>query len=333
LLQRQLEEGRLIDAPRQKVAVFLDEWLGTIEATVRPRTYLTYELYARRHLIPELGHFQLDRLGPAHVQAMLARKLAEGLQPQTVAHLRAILRTALNRAVRFGLVSRNVASLTDPPRVERVEIKPLDPDQARRLLAALEGDSNRALFLLSLFTGVRRGEALGLQWADVDLDGAEVRVNRALQRYRGELHLDPPKTARSRRSVTIPDVVIEALRQRRVAQLQDRLLAGGGWRESDLVFTTRRGTPIEPRNAVRSFKLALRRAGLPQAIRLYDLRHSCATLLLIQGVSPRVVMEILGHSQIALTMNTYSHVIPALQREAASKLEALLKPVPQADQG
>jgi integrase len=162
-----------------------------------------------------------------------------------------------------------------------------------------------------LSTGLRQGELLGLKWEAVNLDGAELRVNHALQRFGGSLHLVPPKTLRSRRSVTVPALAVEALRRHRATQRDARLLAGARWHETGLVFTTKWGTPIEPRNATRSFKRLLARAGIRE-IRFHDLRHSCATLLLVQGVSPRVVMEILGHSQISLTMNTYSHVIPML---------------------
>ncbi len=197
------------------------------------------------------------------------------------------------------------------------------PDEARAFLGAARGDDLEALYRLALSTGLRQGELLGLKWEDLNIDGAELRVNHALQRFGGALHLVPPKTVRSRRSVPIPALAVETLRTHRARQRDARLLAGARWHETGLVFATKWGTPIEPTNATRSFKRLLARAGLRQ-IRFHDLRHSCATLLLVQGVSPRVVMEILGHSQISLTMNTYSHVIPALQREAAARLDALL---------
>jgi integrase len=200
----------------------------------------------------------------------------------------------------------------------------LEPEQARAFLEAVRGDRMEALYVLALSTGLRQGELLGLTWSGLDSEAGELRVSQALQRIQGQLQFVAPKTAKSRRSVTLPEVALEALRAHRARQAEDRLFAGSGWHESGLVFTTRRGTPLEPRNATRGFKRFLRRAGLPD-MRFHDLRHSFATLLLIQGASPRVVMEMLGHSQIALTMNTYSHVIPAMQREAAAKLDALLR--------
>lgn len=162
-----------------------------------------------------------------------------------------------------------------------------------------------------------------MRWSHVDLEGGEIRVVQTLQRFGGQLRFVPPKTARSRRVVTLTPLAVAGLRGHRALQVRDRLMAGSRWQNSDLVFTTGVGTPIEPRNASRSFKRLLHRAGLRE-MRFHDLRHSFATLLLMQGAAPRVVMEMLGHSQINLTMNTYSHVIPSMQREAAAKLDALL---------
>jgi integrase len=316
-------EGLLPSSPAQRLGDFMEGWLRSIEGSVRPKTLQTVRMYVRRHIVPDLGKSRLDKLQPQRVQALLDAKLKAGLAPQTVIHIRAILRRALGRAVRYGWIHRNAAALTDPPRLERFEIKPFLPDEARAFLDAARRDDLEALYKLALSTGLRQGELLGLKWEDVNLDGAELRVNHALQRFGGALHLVPPKTVRSRRSVPIPALAVKALRTHRARQRDARLLAGARWHETGLVFTTKWGTPIEPTNATRSFKRLLARAGIRQ-IRFHDLRHSCATLLLVQGVSPRVVMEILGHSQISLTMNTYSHVIPALQREAAARLDALL---------
>lgn len=240
-------------------------------------------------------------------------------------HIRSVPRRILNHAIRLGLINRNVASLARPPRLERFEVQPFTPNEARAFLQAVGGERLRALYVVAFFRRPAPGELLGLQWDDVDLEAATVRVNHALQRVDGQLKLVPPKTASSRRIVSLPPLAVEVLRQHKAAQLAERLLAGPNWVDLALVFTTAWGAPVEPRNATRSFKRVLAKAGLRE-IRVHDLRHSCATLLLVQNVAPRVVMEILGHSQIAVTMNTYSHVLPALQREAASRLEALLAP-------
>lgn len=322
-LARAREAGALPTEPSVKLEVYLAAWLASIEHQVRPGTLRSDAMYVRRHVVPALGRIRLDRLSLAQVQAFLDAKCEAGLAPQTVIHLRGILRRALNQAIRLGLLSRNVAALARPPRLERFEFKPFTPDEARSFLRAIEHDRLRELYVVALFGGLRRGELLGLRWADVDLDEAQLRVDAALQRVASRLVLVPPKTARSRRTVSLPAMAVEALRQHKAAQAKERLRAGSEWADNGLVFTTQTGAPIEPRNATRGFKRVLARAGIRE-IRFHDLRHSCATLLLVQGVSPRVVMEMLGHSQISLTMNTYSHVLPALQREAAARLEALL---------
>jgi integrase len=170
--------------------------------------------------------------------------------------------------------------------------------------------------------GLRQGEILGLRWSDVDLEAATIRVTQALQRVNGRLDFVEPKSQSSRRTIPLPATVARALRAHRSRQLEERLAAGARWRESDLVFTTSVGTPLDCRNVTRRFQAALEGAGLPR-LRFHDLRHTAASLMLAQGVPPRVVMETLGHSQISLTMNTYSHVIPALQREAADRMEAI----------
>jgi integrase len=211
----------------------------------------------------------------------------------------------------------------DPPRVRRPEIHPLTPEQARTFLDAARGDRLEALYSVALAIGLRQGEALGLRWEHIDLDGGELRVRVALQRIAGKLQLVEPKTRQSRRTIPLPQVAVNALRAHRVSQLEERLLAGDRWVDTGLVFCTPKGTPLDARNVTRRFQKLLKQTDLPHQ-RFHDLRHTCATLLLVQGVPPRVVMEILGHSQISLTMDTYTHVVPALKREAANRMDALL---------
>ena len=199
----------------------------------------------------------------------------------------------------------------------------MTPKQARTFLEAVKGDRLEALYRVALALGLRKGEALGLRWQDADLDGAQLRVRYSMQRIEGKLQLVETKTKRSRRTISMPVSVVSALRLHRARQLQERLLAGAKWQDSSLIFTTTIGTPIDGRNVNRHFNAILKEAGLPKK-HFHDLRHTCASLLLAQGVHPRVVMEILGHSTIGMTMNTYSHVIPALQQDAAALMDALL---------
>jgi len=207
--------------------------------------------------------------------------------------------------------------------VERYEIKPLTPVEARAFLAAVKGDRLEALYSVALTMGLRQGEALGLRWSDVDLDIGSLRIEKQLQRVGGELQLVELKTRLRRRALLMPASIVASLREHRRRQLEDRLAAGGSWLESGLVFTAADGKPLEGSTVTRHFHDHLERAGLPQR-RFHDLRHSCATLLLVQGVSPRVVMDVLGHSDIGMTMNTYSHVIPELRRDAADRMDDLL---------
>jgi integrase len=187
----------------------------------------------------------------------------------------------------------------------------------------VRGDRLEALYSVALALGLRQGEALGLRWHDIDLNVGVLRVQHQLQRIDTKLTLVEPKTERSRRTLVLPASIAAGLREHEKRQLAEKLWAGSKWVENGLVFTNLVGGPLQARKVIRDFHKALDKAGL-RSIRFHDLRHSCATLLLVQGVSPRVVMDILGHSEIAMTMDTYSHVIPELQREAAAKMESVL---------
>jgi integrase len=199
----------------------------------------------------------------------------------------------------------------------------LAPAEAKQLLAAAEDDRLGALYSVALALGLRQGEALGLSWEDIDFESRRLHVRHGLQRIAGELRLVEPKTRQSRRTIAMPGVVIDALQHHKARQTKERLLAGRRWSDTGLVFTSTIGTPIEVGNLRRSFWKLLDRAGLPR-MRFHDLRHSCASLLLVQGVPARVVMETLGHSNISITMDTYTHVLPELQRQAADAMDRTL---------
>jgi integrase len=335
------QQGIPIGDGRQTVKQYLDKWLESIKPPmVRPRTYERFEGIVRLYLVPALGHYRLAKLHQSHVQKMLNDKLVSrevaprksdsraerptGLSLQSVKHIRATLRLALNRAVKDDLLARNVAALTDLPKLYREPVRPLTPDDARKLLKAVASHRLEALYSVALACGIRRGEMLGLSWKDdVDLEAGKIRVNHSLQRVGRKLQLLPPKTAESRRTIDLPAFALRALTRHRARQLEERLAAGPAWKNSGLVFTTIAGGPLEPRNVLRQFKGLLKKAGLAPS-RFHDLRHTAASLLLAQGEHPRVVMEILGHSRISLTMDTYSHVMPTLRKEAAARMEAIL---------
>jgi len=262
----------------------------------------------------------LHALSPQQVQAMLSGLQLKRLSPATIRGVRAVLRAALGDAMRWGLVARNVAALAYGPRMERPELSVFSAKEAQAFLEAIRGDRLEAFFCVAIATGLRLGELLGLRWADVDLDSEVLMVQQALQRVGKHVRFVEPKSRRSRRRVSLPTFAIRALKSHRQLQASERRLAGSKWVETGLVFTSTIGTPADERNVRRAFKSVVHAAELPD-LRLHDLRHTTATLLLTQGVHPRVVMETLGHSKVSLTLDTYSHVLPGLQAEAAKRMQ------------
>lgn len=347
---RDQELGLPVAPERQTVGQFLKRWLeDSAKPGVRPKTFDSYSQILKLYLTPALGRIPLAKLSPQHVQRLLNEMLqtrkrshcqvpseqpdsAEPAAPpkllsaRTVQYTHAVLRRALNQALRWGLVPRNVATLVDAPSPGHTEIQPFTPEQARAFLEAVKGDRLEALYSVAVAIGLRQGEALGLRWPDVDFDASTLSVRKALQRIEGKLQLVEPKTARSRRTINLPQVAVAALWRHRAVQERERQFAGDRWVESGHIFTTSVGTPLDGCSVNHQFQRDLKKAGLPR-LRFHDLRHGCATLLLAGGVHPRLVMEILGHSQISLTMNTYSHVIPAMQKEVADRMDAILAPV------
>ena len=328
-LHRDQATGLNIAPEQQTVAQYLDRWLDTIITPHRrPKTAASYAQIVRLYLKPYLGQHQLVKLTPEHIQLMLNRLLEDGgvhgesLSTQTVHYVHSVLRRALNQALKWGSVTRNVAVLVDPPRVEKHSISVLTPEQGQRLLTAAAGHRLEALYTVALLLGLREGEVLGLRWSDIDFTAHTLRVGQTVQRVSGRLLLAPPKTESSKRLLPLPMKVERALARHAERQEEERAAWGEGWNAAGLVFPSEVGTPIEPRNLVRHFKTLLQRADLPN-IRFHDLRHGCATVLMSQGVHPRIVMEIMGHSQISVTMNTYGHVLPETQREAARLLDQL----------
>lgn len=330
-VQRTLDAGLQVLPERLTVGRFLDSWLSeTVRPSVRPKTYVGYEQIVRVHLGPAIGHLRLAALDPRDVQAMLNAKRASGLSPRTVQSIRAVLRTALNRAVKWGLLSRNVAALTDGPHVEHRQLTVFTPVEARRFVDAVGADRDGPLYITALGLGLRQGEALALRWADIDFDLRTVSVARSLSRASGHAEFVEPKTARSARSVALPAFVAATLREHRKRQLGLRVMQGPRWSDQGLVFSTSTGTAMDGPNVTKRFKRVLSALGF-EPMRFHDLRHSFASLQLALGVDARVVMETLGHSDIRLTLNTYTHVIPELQHDAAGRLDGMLQAPDPAD--
>jgi integrase len=304
----------------------MQTYLEDVAATrVRPGTLHSYQQFARLYINPRLGRQRLDRIHPQHITAFY-RELSQTLAPSSVRRVHAVLRRALTVAVRWGLIQTNPTLMVDPPSLPRTKVRPYTIEEAKAFLDVAANDRLEARWVIALTLGLRQGETLGLGWSHIDFERNLITIERALQRQPdGSLALVPTKTERSQRVIPMPSSVAAALRRRQALQSADRSLLGDEWHDTDLVFTTQLGTPIHPRNDYRSFQNLIRRGGL-RRVRLHDLRHTAASMLLAQGVAARVVMEILGHSQISVTMNTYTHVDPELNREAINRIQELLWP-------
>lgn len=322
--KRQHEAGLPAPDERLTVAAFLTDWLQTKKTSLKPSTWHRYGEYVEHHIAPGLGHLRLAKLAPHDVQRLLDEKQAQGASPRTVQHIRAVLRSALNQALRWDMVMRNAAALASPPRVPQQDQQSLTPQQARAFLLAARGDRLEAFYLLALLTGMRQGELLGLRWSDVDVERAVLQVRRTVRRLPGiGWQEGEPKSARSRRAVPLLPIAVDALRAHRLRQLDERRALSSIWDKRDLVFCNTVGHLLEPQNVLRrSFVPLLERADLPR-IRFHDLRHSVASLLTEGGVPPFVVMEILGHSQVATT-HGYTHISSTLARSAMQTLGRLL---------
>ena len=320
------EGGLTFDANNMNLDDYLRLWLtDSVRDSVRPATYEGYARQVRNHLIPTLGPIKLRALTPTHLRGLYRDKLDSGLSPRTVQYIHVTIHKALKQALNDGLVPRNVAEAVKPPQVRREEIEPLTPEQTKKLVEFVSEDRLAALYVLAVTAGLRQGELLGLKWEDVDLDHGILRVKRTLSGIKdGKPIFGTPKTAKGRRSVQLTAKAVEALEKHRKRQIEERKQLVELWRDCDLVFPTRVGTPISRHNLVtRSFKPLLVRAGLPD-IRFHDLRHTCATLMLFVGTNPKVVQEMLGHANVSITLDTYSHLLPNMQGEAVGRLDNLL---------
>lgn len=328
----QVEQQTLVGTSQQKLGEFLTHWLeDTHKYSLRQRTYERYDQILHLHLIPDLGHHPIQTLTPQHLQAFYKQKLEKGLSKSTVRTFHHVLHKALDTALRWGLVLRNVCELVTPPRREHYEIQPLSIEQVQQFLKALPGNPLEMLFLLALGTGMRQGEIMALKWQDIDLVRGILQVRRVLTHVAIRLRKEgepsyietEPKTRSGRRCLMLPEVVLQALIVHKEKQAQHSREAGRYWQHHDYVFCTKLGTHLTPTHVVTTFKSLLKKAGLP-VIRFHDLRHTAATTLLALGVNPKIVQEMLGHTEIGMTLDIYSHVLPTMQKEAMHKLNSAL---------
>ncbi len=313
--------GLVFDVDNLRLNDYLDRWLPGIRDTVRQRTWERYEQIVRVHLKPTLGRIKLKNLTPTHVRGLYREKLANGSSPRTVQYIHTTLRKALRDAVSDELIPRNVADGIKAPRPKKKEINPLNPGQAKTFLQAVRGDRFEALYVLAVHSGLRQGELLGLKWADVDLEAGKLQVRRTLSLTKNGHVFEQPKNGKGR-SIDLTQAASQTLRGHLRRQLEEIEGLGDGYQDQGLIFPGEHGQPMRPWTLTGKFERILKRAGLPH-IRFHDLRHPCATLMLCEGVHVKIVQELLGHADITITLNTYSHVLPGMGDEATGAMDRI----------
>lgn len=310
-----LLEGLYVSDDKIKLGAFLERYLKDVAAhNLRPKSLAKYKGIIDNHIKPELGSIKLASLRPEQVQAMYSKKLNEGVSAHTVKYTHAVLHKALNQALKWSLVTRNVSDLVEKPRIEIVSQKTWTVEEVKLFLEAVFGHRWYPIYTLAISTGMRQGEILGLAREDIDLEKRIINVRHQVSEITGQgVIITEPKSEKSKRPITLPSIAVDALRNH--FELMDE--------KAGLIFTTSRKKPISPSNVGRHFRSVSDQLGLKK-IRFHDLRHTHATLLLTDGTHPKIVQERLGHSQISLTLDTYSHVIPSMQEEVADQFDAIL---------
>lgn len=321
----QLSTGQYVAPSKLTVRLFLeDEWLPAVHGSLRPLTFESYAGNVRNHIVPRLGSLPLQQLTPSMLNSMYS-ELRSTLSPRTIRYIHAIMRRAFADAVKWNRLARNPADAADPPSPRSTGAEGMTTWSGTELgtfLESVRDDRLAACWRFLAMTGCRRGEALGLRWRDLDLDARRATI---VQTVVGSRAISETKTDRGRRTIALDETTIATLREHRRAQDAERLLMGTAYEDHDLVFCREDGTPIWPRSLTRAFAGSVNTANLPQ-IRLHDLRHTHATLALQAGVHPKVVQERLGHATISITLDVYSHAIPAMQEDAAARVAALVSP-------
>jgi integrase len=334
---RDLDIGNYVEPDRkarsQTFAQFVrSDWLPAIRATVRPSTFASYRDNLELHVIPRLGTLRLAEITPERLNVMYGQLLASGsrkgkkprgLSPRTVRYVHTIIRRLLKDAVLWDRIARNPAERATPPVSARGERPVWSTVELRQFLEHVANERLYAAWLLLATTGLRRGEALGLRWSDLDLDAGKLTVQQSLVAIGYEVRVSAPKTERGRRRIGIDPATVAALRTWRARQAEERLAWGPAWTDSGFVFTREDGAPLHPQSLSQTFERHVRDAKLP-TIRLHDVRHSYATAALTSGVAPKVLSERLGHSSIAITADVYQHVLPELDDQAAAQVAAVI---------
>ncbi len=328
-----LEQGSYVKPNKITLGELLRQWLKEYASmNTTDRTQESYTSIIERHLIPSLGRISLRELQPQHLQSYYAKKLSEGradgkggLSARSVVYHHRILSKALDFAMKMGLVVRNVAKVVEPPRVARKTMQTLSPEEVTHFLDVARETDYYVYFATLLYTGLRRGELLALRWRNLDLDSGKLTVvETAYKLGNGEYRIKEPKTAQSRRTVTLPLSLVDLFKVYRSDQELLRIQLGISLNADDFVFIRPDGSPVNPSAVTLAFRRIIKRAGL-KGIRIHDSRHTHATLMLSAGIHPKVVSERLGHANIGITLDIYSHVLPGMQEAAAEKFDRMFE--------
>jgi integrase len=317
---QQAAKQTYITPSKESFGDFMKMWLEEKKNQTRNNTWVSYDSYTRTHVIPALGHLKLLELTPLHLRNFYKALQERPLSARTIRHIHFMLRAALDTAVKWELIIKNVSDAVDPPRVKKVEMKVWDASQLNQFLKAAKDNRYYTAFFVAATTGMRQSELLGLRWKDVDLTNGTLSITQTLDKQTGIFQ--ETKTDSSKRSIKVESETISRLKQHKADQAKEKLQAED-WTDHGLVICTSKGTPMSGDNLSARFRHIIKETGLPP-LRFHDLRHTHATLLLKQGLNPKIVQERLGHSSISVTLDTYSHVTPNLQETAASAMSKIL---------
>ncbi|MGV3136587.1 tyrosine-type recombinase/integrase [Brevibacillus agri] len=314
----EVNQGTFIEPSKEMFSSFLTSWLENKKMSVRSSTFRNYEWLVNKHILPHLGKYELSKLNPMHIEAFY-RKLKKdesALSDEVISKIHTIINAVLTRAHERGFVAKNVAKLVDKPRFSKKKMEVWNEKEVLQFLDVAREDRLYIAFFLAITTGMRRGEILGLRWKDIDFENGEISIQQTLSNTGDELQ--EPKTKSAQRSIALPEQTVAELKKHKRRIAQEKLLARSVYQDNDLVVCTSVGTKVLPRNLIRTYYRLLKKADVPK-IRFHDLRHSHATLLLKKGVHPKIAQERLGHANIRITLDTYSHVLPNMQSEAAKQ--------------
>jgi integrase len=320
----QVEAGLTYNSARVSAPDYLTQWLSGIKHTVRPTTYDHYELLITKHLIPQLGRILIKDLNADRIQFIYDELIKSGVGIPTVLKVHQVLHTALERAVKTGILYQNPAHYVSRPKETHREMKFWTESEANRFLLAARDNRLYCLFLLALTSGARQSELLGLQWQDLEWSRGILHIQRQLSRD-GEM-FSPLKTKNSKRSIELGPGSVVGLQEHYKNQVLERKIAGSSWQEHDLLFTTKNGAAMHQKNLLVNYYFPLIRAANVPAIRFHDMRHTAATIMLSHGIPPVIVAGMLGHS-IPVLLNTYAHFIPTMQDQAAQLMDDILTPM------